>query len=374
MSTENSNANAAGTEKLSIFSIGANKEQMDASMFREKFDNPLFDPKVKKAGDTLVFIIRAMPFIGNPLKSMIAKNYYALRDATGVIMFDSRTTFNRPAENHWEFCPPSDVWLKLRGAKDPNVKARAGWIRQQRANYCYVQIIAFPEDPSFNGKIMPMRIPVEMVKLFDAMSKPSEQDLALGTKPIQPFDILSSKNIKCTVTGFMQDEVLMRNWKTVLDGELCEAKFPLGPNGAMTPVTKLKQEDVIKYFQEQESIDLEEAYGYKEPTIEAKRRMKALLQAWTNDIPGLPNIVAGYFPELANQLPLEQNAAEPSVFNMGQPLPNPIQAGNPMNTVQTTVPPIPPATPIPTATPIPPATPPTPPAPTGTEAAGIKLP
>lgn len=336
MSTDNQQQVQAGAENLSIFSIGDNKDKMDAGMFREKFDNPLFDPRVKQAGDQLVFIIRPMPYVHNPLKSMISKSYYAFRDNIGVIMFDSRTTFNRPAENHWEFCPPSDVWLKLRKSPDPDVKKIAGWIRQQRANYCYVQVVNYPADTSFNGKILPMRIPVEMVKLFDSMSNPTEQDLALGTKPVQPFNIMDGMNIKCTVLGHKQDDILMRKWTCKTDGPIGEASFPLGKDGAMVPVSKLKQEDVLKHFEEQQTIDLEEQYGYKEPSIDTKRRMKALLQAWTNHIPGMPAVTATYFPELREANAVDQNAQHnaPTVFNPGD-IKNDIAGGDPMGNANT---------------------------------------
>lgn len=302
-------AEQAANQELSIFNIGQHKEQIDASMYRQKFVSSLFDPKIKAITDTMVFIIRMMPYVKNPLQSMVSKNFYAFNDQLGVFIFDSRTSFNRPIDKHYEFCPVSDTWLKLRNAPDPNVKKKADLLRQQRAVYAYVQIVANPSDPTMNGQIVPMRIPIELVKLTEALSKPSEQDLALGAIPIQVFDLFASKNIKCTVTGHKPDGVtLMRDWKVVPDGEICEAKFPLGPNNAMTPISKLDQAAVLAHFHEAQTIDLLAEYGYHEPTIDTKRRTKNVLRHIVADVPGMPEIVNGYFPELQDAMPTDQNA------------------------------------------------------------------
>ena len=332
-------------EQISIFNIGQHSEEINKGMFREKYENVLFDPKLKDVNEKLVFIIRPMPLLKNPKKSMISKNFYALTDSLGTFLFDSRTTFNRPAENHYEFCEASDVWLKLRNSKDTNVQNKTNLLRMQRANYAYVQIIAYPSDPTMNGKMVPMRIPMELVKLFDSMARPSEQDVALGAKPVQPFDLYGGKDIKCTVSGKMVGTVLMREWKVEPNGEPKEASFPLGAKGAMTPISKLKQEDVLKYFEETQTIDMENQYGYHEPVIDVKRRMKNYLAWVVADVPGIREYVAGLFPEVVAAAHTDQNAQ--SIFGnnaqpagtvqqpAAQPLPGAqpqtIVAGNPMN-------------------------------------------
>lgn len=316
-------------ETLSIFNIGEHQAEMNAGMFQEKPESELFDPKLKDIKEQKVCIIRMMPYVKDPLHSLCSKSFYAIGDAMGTCIFDSRTTFNNPAEHKYEFCPVSDMWLKLRGSKDANVQNRSKMLRMQRANYAYVQIIKFPGEEALEGQMRVMRLPAELVKLLSSMAKPSEQELALGTQPVQPFDIMRAKNIKCTITGKMVENTLMRDWKVETAGEVCEAQFPLGPNGAMTPVSKLKQEDVIKYFTENQKVDLQERYGYHEPTIDVKRRVKIFLQGLAAGIPGLPEVVAGYFPELIEAAKTDVEA---------QPLPtaqpttavNPIPVGDPM--------------------------------------------
>lgn len=323
--------------EISIFNIGEHTEEMNAGMFTPHAENKLFDPRLKDARETKVCIIRPIPVVADPVHSMVTKRYYAINDQAGTIWFDSRTTFNKPAAQHFEFCPVSDLWAKLRNSKDPNIQGRTKALRLQTANYAYVQIVKFPGEEAFEGKIMPMRLPAELIKTFQSMSCPNEQELALGTKPVQPFDIMHGKNIKCTITGKMVDGTLMRDWKIETVGEACEASFPVGPNGAMIAVSKAKQEDIIKYLTEQQTEDLNDKYGYHEPTTDVKIRMKAYLQNLVMDVPGLREIAASYFPELAAAMPLDQNAnaapAQPAMPQAApaQPAPQTIPAGDPMN-------------------------------------------
>lgn len=327
------------SEAISIFNIGQHSEAMNAGMFREKVESNLFDPKLKDAQDSMTFIVRPMPYVKNPLKSMVSKSFYALPDPAGAIFFDSRTSFNRPAEQHYEFCEVSDMWLKLHNAKDVNLQNLANNLRLQRANYSYVQIVKFPREPKYEGNMVVMRLPAELLKLLDKLAKPSKDELALGAEPIQPFDIMKGMNIKCTITGKMVNGTLMRDWKVETTGNACEASFPIGANGAMVPVSQAKQEDVLKFFEEQQTIDMEVQYGYKAPNNDVKLRVKSYLQRLVGDIPGLREVAAGYFPELAGQVALDQNAqaaAQPAA----QPLP-PTNAGpavvtgqNPMEAAQ----------------------------------------
>lgn len=323
--------------EISIFNIGEHSEEMNVGMFAKKPESKLFDPKLKDVRETKVFIIRPIPVVTDPLHSLVSKRYYACQDQAGTIWFDSRTTFNNPATQHYEFCPASDLWVKLRNSNDPNIQARTKALRLQTANYAYVQIVQFPGEAAFEGQILPMRLPAELIKAFKSMANPNEQEIALGSKPVQPFDIIRGKNIKCTITGKMLEGTLMREWKIETVGEICEASFPVGPNGAMVPVSKAKQEDIIKYLTEQETEDLNDKYGYHEPTTDVKLRMKAYLQGLVADVPGLCNIAAKYFPELAEAMPLDQNAnampaqPEPACIPP-QAAPQHISAGDPMTT------------------------------------------
>jgi hypothetical protein len=328
------------SEPISIFNVGQHAEEMNSSMFFERGKSNVFDPKVEKVGDTCAFVIRPIPYVKNPYKSMISKAFYALNDPAGVILFDSKTTFNRPAEQHYEFCPVSDLWLRMHNSQDPNIKALEGWLRLQRANYCYVQIIQFPKDETLNGQIRVMRVPAEMVKLMDSMAKPSDDDLKLGAVPVQPFDLYKGKKLKCTITGKDVKGTLMRDWKVEVQGESCEALFPLGPNGAMTPLSQLKQEDVLKYFEESQEVDLEQTYGYHEPNADTKFKVKQFLMTKFGAIPGFAPIITSYFPEIHSQIaPGTEPGAQGSVQQPApQPLPgngpSVIQGQNPMEAAQ----------------------------------------
>lgn len=324
--------------KINIFNVGEHTEEMNGAMFQEKQEDKTFDPRLESERDTLSFIVRPMPWIKDPRRSLVSKNYYIFNDGLGYVWFDSKTTFNRYP--HFEFCPASDLWSKLRNSQDPAVKDKTKQLALKRANYCYVQIVNFPKDSSLNGQIRPMRIPVDMAKAFEAMAKPSDQDIALGSVPTNPFDMFNGKNLKCTITGHVQGGTLMRKW-TITPTEATEVLLPLGPNGAMTPVSKLEQSKVLEFFTEQQDIDLEERYGYKEPTMEVKRRVKNVLARIAAGVPGLDRVVAGYFPEVDADAPLNPEAQAmpgmqaPTGINMdAAPTPQPLPNATPAETTQ----------------------------------------
>lgn len=317
------------SEQISIFNIGDHSAELNGAMFQAKAESNLFDPKLKDAKDTKVCIIRPIPMVKNPLQSMVVKHYYALQDQAGTLMFDSRTTFNRPAENHYEFCPVSDLWSKLNRSNDPNVQARAAQLRRQTANYAYVQVVKFPGEEHLEGKIMPMRLPAAMTKLFAAMAQPSEQELALGAVPTQPFDIINGKNIKCTIVGKIVNGTLMREWK-VEALQPSQLELPLGPNGANVPVTQLAQEDVVKFITDAQSEDLVERYGYHEPANDVKIRMKNLLRGLVMDIPALVAAVNEYFPELPSNEVAPQAAQPVPQPQVAQPAVPAYQSVDPM--------------------------------------------
>lgn len=298
-------------EPISIFNIGEKQEELNAAMFAEKpATSNVFDPKLEKVTDTKAFIIRPMPYVNDPLMSKVSKCFYVLDDNAGKVFFDSRTTFNRPAENHWEFCEVSDMWSKLRNSKDPNVQALADKLRLQRSNYCYVQILAYPDDKNLVGKILPMLMPMDFVKFFASMAKPSEQEVALGAKPIQPFDLYHGKNIKCVITGKLANDgkTIWREWKFETPDPAGEAIFPLGPNGAWLPISQIPQETVIAHFKDQQTVDLAATYGYHEPVFDVKRRVKNILCRMVEHVPGLCDIAKQYFPEVDAQMQNDLNA------------------------------------------------------------------
>lgn len=297
------------SEPLSIFNVGEHAAELNADMFAPKAQSNLFDPRVKQAGDELVFVVRPMPYVGDVKKSLVSKNFYALNDGNGTFFFDSMTTFNDRSTNHYEFCPVSDLWLKLNNSPAPAVKELAKNFRMQKANYCYVLVVAFPADPTFVGKMLPMRVPNELREFFNKLANPSEQDIALGAKAINPFDLYNGVNIKITAKGKMVNNQLMRDWVVEKHDNACPAVFPIGPNNTWLSVTQLQQDAVLKYFQEQQTEDLSQVYGYHTPSKEACKRMYKYMQAVVAGLPGLPEIIDKYFPEVVAELAAE-NVAE----------------------------------------------------------------
>ena len=267
----------------------------------DEYKSNMFDPHLQSIQDKFSFVIRLMPSVYNPLHSLVSKNFYCLADQTGRFFFDSMTTFNNPAKRDWKFCPVSDLWIKL--INSPNkychddVRDRAKLIPIQRAVFAYVLIVDYPQNPMLNGKMLPMRLPPEITKLIERMKNPSIEELRLGTIPIQPFDFINGKNICCSIEGYMPDgKTLMGKWTVQEEQQTSIAMLPLGQNSAMVPINTVSH--IINYFKELQTSDLYDLFGYKEPTLDIKRRMKQYMQMLVADLPDLLKVVNCYFPEI----------------------------------------------------------------------------
>jgi hypothetical protein len=247
--------------ELSIFNIQDKQAELNSAMFAERGESPLFNPKVKNVGDSQSFIIRVMPYINDIPKSLVSKAFYVFNDSLGTIIFDSRTTFNQPEIQKYEFCEASDLWSKLRNSPDPAVSGLQTQLRLQRKNYAYVLVMNNPADPKFNGRIMPMEIPMEMVKLMRIMTNPTDSDKALGAKSINPFDLYNGCAFRCTITGHKPNpnDPVMRDWK--VEREVSgPAIFPLGEGGAWMPIGSLEQAKVAEFFTAQQTFNMLEMY------------------------------------------------------------------------------------------------------------------
>jgi len=290
-------------QQVSIFNVGQHADAINEQMYRQRGESPLFDIRVKNVGDTTSFIIRPVPYIKDVIhKSKVLKYFYAIPDGQNYVIYDSRTTFNKPEINHWEFCPISDIWAKLKNSVDPNVQNMAMQLRRQVGIYIYVMVVNCPDEPKYNGKIMPMKIPIEMETAMFNMANPSEAQKKLGKTGIQPFDIINGCNLECTITGHKPrpTDPVMRDWKVSVE-KPSELQLPLGPNGAMVNVSTLPQADVEKYFLDQQTIDLQEMYGYKAPNADANiKAYNWLMSLNIIHVPGIREAIIQNFQTVVN--------------------------------------------------------------------------
>jgi hypothetical protein len=321
--------------QISIFNIGEHSAALNEQMYRDRGESPLFDIRVKNVGDTTSFIVRPVPYILDVLgKSKVEKFYYVFEVGGQMFVYDSMTTFNRPDQNHWEFCAISDIWGKLKNSKDPNVQNMAMQLRRQVAIYIYVMVVNCPAEPKFNGRIMPMKIPIEIDKAMKMMAKPTEAQLALGQVPVQPFDIYNGCNLVCTITGHKPhpNDPLMRDWKVVI-APPSELALPLGPGNSMVNISKLQREQVEAFFVSQQTIDLQETYGYKAPNADTNIKAYQWLSSLNIvHVPGIREAIQKNF-----QLVVDNAIGNPAVVNappvqvhIPDPIVNQYQVSDPM--------------------------------------------
>ena len=298
---------------LSIFNVGEHAERLNQAFQKPVYKNNLFDPRVDKVGDTKSFIIRPMPYINDIPHSLVTKHFYSFQDPNGNwVHYDSRATFNDPANNHWESCPVGQAWNLFKKSSDQAVKDRQKLIPRRTDNYCYVQILKYPADASLVGRIMPMAVPMELKKFFDKMAAPTPDDIAMGIKAVNPFDLFNGFAIKCSITGHMPDgRTLMRDWKVEkFDDFSGEAIFPLGPNMAWTKISQLDQAVVEQHFREQQTDNLVEVYGYHQPSEQVEEAVRTWLRGVCYGVPGIQEQVDSWFPHLKPSV-VAQPAAQP---------------------------------------------------------------
>jgi len=328
------NASASNGAGLSIFNIAENAKELNQALYGNGGASPMFDIRVEE-GKSTTFIIRVLPYVKDILQSKVQKFFYAVPNGTSFLLYDSRTTFNQPQIGKYEFCPISDIWLKLNANADPNVKKTAEQLRRQVSLVAYVQVVNCPVKPELNGKFMPMKLPIDLDKALRELAEPNDAQKALGKKPITAMDLFNGVNIECTITGHKQFGTVMRDWKITPDKDTSEIELPLGPNGAMAKVSTLSESAILAYFETNQSIVLSETYGYKQPSFDADVAAHKWLHSVCGWVPGMNVEIDNNFPHVMKFY------QEQSIGGMGQGASAPIQteqasygsnqsAGNPM--------------------------------------------
>jgi hypothetical protein len=317
---------------LSIFTIAENAKEINQNLYGTGGSNPMFDIRVKE-NESTTFIIRVLPYVKDIMKSKIQKFFYAVPNGTNTSYFDSMTTFNKPQIGEWHFCSISHIWMLLEKNPDPNVKKLSEQLRRQVALVSYVQVVNCPAKHELNGKFMPMKLPIELDKKLRELAEPNEAAKALGKLPITAYDLFQGVNLECTITGHTQFGTVMRKWSVVPQAQ-SELQLPLGPNSVMTPVSQLPQDQILAYFEENQTLNLEEVYGYKQPSFETRVSAYNWVRHVCGFVPGMLNEIDLAFPDVVqfhkeqsvgamnqNSAPIETKQAEYA---------QPASAGNPM--------------------------------------------
>jgi hypothetical protein len=157
--------------------------------------NPIYktDPKLSK-DSVYRAIVRFIPNIKNPKKSIIKKFSYWLEngDGNGFYM-DCPSSIN-------EKSIIQDTFWKLYKSESAFDKKQSERMKRKEYYYSYVYIVKDPQRPEMEGTVQILRYPKAVKKLIDSQISPDATDIELGVEPSNIFDFFQGKDFSLKVT------------------------------------------------------------------------------------------------------------------------------------------------------------------------------
>lgn len=179
-------------EELDIFALSVEDVKTEEVI---KPKNDTFKPNPKEGKDGVYSaIIRFIPNIKNPKKSIIKKYNYWLENNAGEGFFvDCPTSIN-------EKSIINETFWKLYKSDSAFDKKQAERIKRKENNYAYVYIVKDVQNPKLDGTVQIFKFPNAIKKLIDAQLSPDEAEIEMGTEPVNVFDFFKGKDFKLKVT------------------------------------------------------------------------------------------------------------------------------------------------------------------------------
>lgn len=152
------------------------------------------DPKQSK--DSIYrSIVRFLPNVKNPKKSIIRKYSYWLEDETGSGFYA-----DCPSSIPGEKSVIQDTFWKLFKSESAFEKKQAERMKRKEYHYAYVLIVKDPQRPELENTVQIARFPKVIRKMIDAQVQPSAEDIEMGIEPTNIFDFFNGKDFSFKVT------------------------------------------------------------------------------------------------------------------------------------------------------------------------------
>lgn len=180
------------SKELDIFNLSVEDLKSNEPVSSSKSDLYKTDPK--KGKDSVYrAIIRFLPNINNPKKSIIKKFQYWLENSEG--------------EGFYVDCPSSvneksiiqDTFWKLYKSDSAFDKKQAERFKRKEYYYSYILVQKDPQNPELEGTVQIFRYPKAIKKLIDAQLQPEAEELEMGTQPVNIFDLFNGKDFMLKV-------------------------------------------------------------------------------------------------------------------------------------------------------------------------------
>jgi hypothetical protein len=152
------------------------------------------DPKLSK--DSIYrSIVRFIPNLNNPKKSVIRKFSYWLEDADGKGFYA-----DCPSSNPGDKSIIQDTFWKLFKSESAFEKKQAERMKRKEYYYAYGLIVKDAQRPELENTVQILRFPKAVKKLIDAQIQPSAEDIEMGIDPTNIFDFFNGKDFSLKVT------------------------------------------------------------------------------------------------------------------------------------------------------------------------------
>jgi len=250
-------------EELDIFALSVEDVKTDEVV---KPKNDTFKPNPKDGKDGVYSaVIRFLPNIKNPKKSIIKKYNYWLENNAGEGFFvDCPTSINEKSiinETFWKL-------FKSESAFD---KKQAERIKRKENNYSYVYIVKDIQNPKLDGTVQIFKYPAAIKKLIDAQLSPDESEIELGTTPVNIFDFIEGKDFKLKVT-------LKAGFWNYDECKFFESVSPIKINNVKMEQNAASRELIMALYKDVTPLENNE---YKPWTAEQDRKVKEFLSEVT---------------------------------------------------------------------------------------------
>jgi hypothetical protein len=231
--------------------------------------NPIYktDPKLSK-DSVYRSIVRFIPNIKNPKKSIIKKFSYWLENAEG--------------NGFYMDCPSSindksiiqDTFWKLYKSESAFDKKQSERMKRKEYYYSYVYIVKDPQRPEMEGSVQILRYPKAVKKLIDSQISPDASDIELGVEPSNIFDFFQGKDFSLKVT-------LKGGYWNYDECKFASAKSPIAVNGVKMENNSESRNMVMALYTE--DLPVLEVHEFKPWSDEDREKVNTYLGELTGN-------------------------------------------------------------------------------------------
>jgi hypothetical protein len=225
------------------------------------------DPKLSK-DSVYRSIVRFVPNLNNPKKSIIRKFSYWLEDATGAGFYA-----DCPSSTPGEKSIIQDTFWKLYKSESAFEKKQAERMKRKEYYYAYGLIVKDPQRPELENTVQILRFPKAVKKMIDAQIQPSAEDIEMGVEPTNIFDFFNGKDFSLKVT-------LKGGYWNYDECKFAASSTPVTLNGAKMDNNEECRKMIMGIY---EGVNSLEDHEFKPWSEEMQNKVYAYLQELTGN-------------------------------------------------------------------------------------------